>query len=78
MSEELLSQAIEEIWKEFDTDNSGFLNYPEASKFLHRFFQVTSVNVSSYSLQDIAAEIDKNKDKQISKQEMKSFFKNQE
>lgn len=67
---------VNEIWVEFDQDDSGHLDKEETRRFLQRTFDMVGLkrNFDNDEFDDFFRSIDLTNDGKISKAEMKNFF----
>lgn len=67
---------VNEIWVEFDQDDSGTLDKEETRLFLKRIFDMVGLkrNFDNDEFEDFFRSIDLTNDGKISKAEMKHFF----
>jgi Ca2+-binding EF-hand superfamily protein len=67
---------VNEIWVEFDQDDSGHLDKEETRRFLKRIFDMVGLkrNFDNDEFDDFFRSIDLTNDGKISKAEMKNFF----
>ena len=73
----IIEKCIEDIWKNYDKDRSGFLDKSETKLFVKNTFQEMGES-GEFSEADFEAcfkEFDKDGNGTISKDEMKSFIK---
>jgi Ca2+-binding EF-hand superfamily protein len=72
-----IEDIVDEIWDQFDTDNSGRLNRKETMIFLNIFLAKKGrVSTSKIHFNKIFDDIDLNGDGFISKYEMAPFIRN--
>ena len=67
---------VNEIWIEFDQDDSGHLDKEETRRFLKRIFEMVGLkrNFDNDEFNDFFRSVDLTNDGKISKAEMKNFF----
>ena len=75
--DEVIANAVEEIWIEFDKDNSGALDKTETKNFMVKTLaeMTESQTIPDEDFDACFAEFDKNGDGTISRAEMASFIK---
>jgi Ca2+-binding EF-hand superfamily protein len=76
---EVLKSCINEIWGEYDTDNSGVLEKPETKIFVTDILGSLGINGGMFSDHDFETcfnETDEDGNGVISKSEMRQFVKN--
>ena len=75
----VISQCVEDIWKEYDTDKNGTLDKEEARSFINKtLLAMEGPEKADYTDEDFAAcfaEFDKDKSGTIDKGEMAQFIK---
>lgn len=75
--DEIINKCIDEIWKNYDKDNSGFLDKQEAKNFIKNTLSEMGED-GEFSEADFEAcfrEFDKDGNGAISREEMKIFIK---
>ena len=73
----IIEKCIDDIWKHYDNDNSGFLDKRETKEFVRNTLQEMGEQ-GEFSDEDFEAcfkEFDKDGNEEISKEEMKIFIK---
>ena len=73
---QIIAQAVNDIWDQYDTDKSGALDKAETRKFVSA--TLTETGQGSFTedeFNDCFASFDKNGDGSISKDEMVEFIK---
>ena len=75
----VISQCVEDIWKEYDTDKNGTLDKEEARSLINKTLTaMEGEGKTDYTEEDFAAcfaEFDKDKSGTIDKGEMAAFIK---
>ena len=72
----VIKKCVEDIWKEYDKDNSGTLEKPEAKKFVKATLDdMRSGEFSDADFDECFKEFDADGSGAISKEEMSAFIK---
>ena len=74
----VIAKCVQEIWTEYDKDNSGALDKAETRKFMEKTLSEMNNDggaISDDDFDQVFKEFDKNGDGTISREEMAAFIK---
>lgn len=72
-----LQNAINDIFEQYDTDNSGYLDFQEVKRIITDAFRSMNAqrNISDADVKKFLGIVDKNSDGRITKEELFGIFK---
>ena len=72
---ELIAMCVEDIWRDFDSDNSGTLDEEQAKRFIRHVLMMDGLTFGEDDVEELMRVLDLDETRIIKKDEMIHFIK---